>query len=71
MAIGGETIDLIPLQRIVSDEKYVILIINEKSNERGKIRFKCKQFQKTTNSETILSSEKFENNMLEIKEKPV
>ena len=39
MAIGGETKDLSPLQRIVSDEKYVILIINEKSNERGKIRF--------------------------------
>ena len=61
MAIGGETIDLIPLQRIVSDEKYALLIINEKSNERGK----------TTNTKTILSSEKFENNVLEIKEKPV
>ena len=71
MAIGGETIDLSPLRRIVSDEKYLILIINEKSNERGKIRFKCKQFQKTTNIKTILSSEKFENNMLEIKEKTV
>ena len=71
MAIGGETIDLIPLQRIVSDEKYVILIINEKSNERGKIRFKCKQFQKTTNTMTIVSSEKFESNVLEIKEKTV
>ena len=44
------------MRKVMSEEKFV---------------FFCKQFQKTTNTKTTLSSEKFESDVLEIKEKPV